>query len=334
MTSRARTAATAAAGVGGPVILSLLALLATPARAQTIRPATTVTACDFDAAALDLALAVELQSTGAAIAAATANISITVTCATDGTATVTVQHGDLPPTSRSLDLVDVPAPLAPRVVALVAVAAVHRPPPPAPALPASDLSTPDAAATPAPPLAPPAAAGVDIAPTMTTRANLGSTGLSSHPRGVSARALARLHDGTTALWGASAALTAGSGSLGIAAAGARIDHALGQLTPWLVAAELGVSVACAGAACAGLHVEVGRIAVAAVATDPMVSTRPLAATYVHGAAELSFGTRLAGLEVAAIAALGVSRGVIARVDTEAVAVVAGWTLGGAIEVRR
>jgi hypothetical protein len=69
--------------------------------------------------------------------------------------------------------------------------------------------------------------------------------------------------------------------------------------------------------------------------DPnVVSARSMSATYVHAATEISFTARIGGLDVAAIAALGTSRGVIARVDNEAAAVLAGWTLGAALEIRR
>jgi hypothetical protein len=123
--------------------------------------------------------------------------------------------------------------------------------------------------------------------------------------------------------------------MGVTAASARIDHSLGTLTPLLLAAHANLAILCTRTTCLAVGGELGNLAVRASAADPMsVSSRTLSALYAHGAVELSLVGRIAGTDVAAIAALGTSRGVIARVDTEAAAVLAGWTLGAALEVRR
>lgn len=325
------------------ILIVFVGGLASPGIAVA-QPAT-VTGCAFDALALATALDIEQQG------AARRLPPITVTCADDA-ATVTLHHDDGPATTRVVDLVDVPGPLAPRVVALVAVAAANEPaepPPDASHTPeASRSENPTAAPsmvdprgrdggsprTDATPSAPSTIEGIAPRPAI-TRATLLDGGFRARPLGMSARGLTRMHSGSTTLWGASAAGTAGPASLGLVVAGTRVDHALGTLTPWIVAADVGVTVACAGAACAGLRGEVGRVTVQGSTSDPMaVSTRSVGAMYLHGAAELSLGTTIAGVEVAASAALGTSRGVIARADQEAAAVVAGWTLTGALEVRR
>lgn len=347
----------------GAMLVSARVAMAEPSPAK-------VTGCEFDAAALERALAVEQQGRAPAP-------PITVSCDAT-TATVTLHHPDRAPTVRTVDLADVPPPLAPRVVALVAVAAAHEPADPRDARaptdePAGDGVSPrhgprtgdaddaarrtagdaprtDAARRTADAATPADGARIEdsVSPGNTARVgdrpegavpsrpSLARDGLGPmRVTGVVGRGLVRVHDGETRLWGAGAAFSVGPASLGVTAAGTRVEHTLGTLTPWLAAADAGVTVACAGLACVGVRGEIGRIWVAGDANQPMmVTSETLSATYLHGAAEVSFDARLGGIDVAATAALGASRGVIARAGADAAAVLAGWTLTGAIEVRR
>lgn len=358
--ARARTNRTAPRRAARPlargqrmVAVALGAILVS-ARVVAAQPSPTkVTGCEFDTAALERALDVEQQGRAPAP-------TITVTCDAT-TATITLHHADRPPTLRTVDLADVPAPLAPRVVALVAVAAAHEPaegsdrsgPADQPSVDGRAPTNPDrdAGANGGREVTAPADGGrveERASPGNTaravdrpegpvpSRASLVRDGIGPmRVTGVVGRGLVRVHDGQTRLWGAGAALTLGPASIGVTAAGTRIEHTLGTLTPWLAAADAGVTVACAGLACIGVRGELGRIWVAGDASDPMlVTSETLSATYLHGAAEVSFDARLGGVDVAATAALGASRGVIARAGAEAAAVLAGWTLTGAIEVRR
>jgi len=55
---------------------------------------------------------------------------------------------------------------------------------------------------------------------------------------------------------------------------------------------------------------------------------------VHGSAELSFTIAVGGTDVSAVAALGLGSGLVARANASELVALAGWTFGGALEVRR
>ncbi len=325
-----------------------IALTAMTGGAQA-QPTTEVVSCPFDGAAMAAALVLEEQAAGKPNPGGT----VSVVCASEG-AKVTVTIGGRAQ-AREIVLVDVPAALAPRVVALVVVGiwgetgdgdgdgnqgtgngerrtGNGKQATGATGTTGTGTGT-DVVAAPGAVTAPGADAAT-VAVGAASRPSLIRDGLTRRATGVTARGFGRLHDGQTALWGASAAIEVGAMRAGVVGAGAQVEATLGTVTPWMFGVIGGVTVACSGAACVGVQGEVGRVAVQASASDPMVSARAIAAMYLHAAVEVSMSARLAGIEVAAVAALGSSRGVIARADDEAAAVVAGWTLGGAIEVRR
>lgn len=339
--------------------------LAAPAlgpRVATAGPPATVevVACPFTAEAIDRALARELVSLGRGDAAAP---PATVTCGDAGVAQLVVASE--PPIARAIDLGDVTAELAPRVVAVVYAAAVIEreatvpdapattsptttPPTPAAtpaaALPATPEATPAAPST----VAPDPAAG--FAPPRTDATATAAATVARRPRrptlvhdrrlrlGVSARALTRSYRGSAgALWGAGLSAVIGPVAVGLVHARGSVDHPLGTLAPALTAVDVAVTVACTRAdttTCLAARVELGRGAIAASSTDPTVTGEEVGGLDAHAAAELVIARELGGLEVAGVISVGAGAGVIARANGAVAAQLAGVTLGAALEVRR
>ncbi|MBK9033594.1 MAG: hypothetical protein IPL61_20415 [Myxococcales bacterium] len=146
----------------------------------------------------------------------------------------------------------------------------------------------------------------------------------------------RSYDGVP-LWGAGVGVGRGPLALGVHAAATSVTHRIGQATPWLVGVDLAVTVACAQGrpiTCVGARVDVSRQTVAATSSDPAVMATSIATTAVHGAAELSFTLPIARAEVTATVAVGGGSGLVARANSTPLVSLAGWTVGGAVEVRR
>lgn len=315
----------------GTTVGLALGLSAAPASAQPAPPpVVTLAGCAFAPAALERALAHER------VTAAT----IDVRCDADGLAHLTLATAATSRT-REVDLRDVPPALAPRVLALVATVLAAEPPAP-PADPAPPVPPPGR--PPPPPSSPepspeaPLVGGpggrapiaLDAAP---ARGSLWER--AGWRAAVIGRGFVRDYGGTS-LWGAGAGVAVGPVTATVQAAATSIDHRLGTVTPWTLGIEVGAVIACNHGypiTCVGARAEVARQAVAARSDDPAVMATSIATAAVHGAGELSFTLPIAGVDVTASAALGAGTGLVARANSIELVRLAGWTVGGAVEVR-
>lgn len=299
-----------------PTIALALALPATAAA----QPSLTIDGCGFEPDELVRALAQE----GAP------PLAVDVRCTTDGTATLTVDPAGAA-RRREVDLRDVPASLAPRVIALMVTAVAGEIPPPAP---------PPPAPPPAPPASSPAIAGPRDAPidrpALTAHRPALLDRATAWPRAAAGRVLVRSYAGLP-LWGGGAGAALGPVTVGVHAAATSLVHRLGDATPWLAGLDVGVTLACSHGwptTCVGARGELSRQAVSASASDPSVMATSISTLAVHGDAELSFALPIAGVEIIATAAVGVGSGLVARANSVEIARLAGWTMGAAVEVRR
>ena len=337
------------------LVVGLGLLAPTVARAE---PTVTLTGCAFTPPALAAALAREAVDV----------VRVQVVCRPDGTATLTLPSID-GARWRDVDLRDVPATLAPRVVALVAATLAREPMPEPDSDPDPDPdSDPDPDPDPDPDSDPDpdpdsdsdsVTDPVSAAPAMLAPSGPGAARPSDTTAPVPARTrsthraalldsardrrlalvgralLRRYHD--VPLAGAGAAVARGPFALGLHAAAGRVEHRLGTATPWLVGVDVAATLACARArpvTCLGARVEISRQEVTAASSDPAVMATALSTLAVHGSAELSFTIAVGGTDVSAVAALGLGSGLVARANASELVALAGWTLGGALEVRR
>ncbi|MBK7074539.1 MAG: hypothetical protein IPH44_19805 [Myxococcales bacterium] len=302
-----------------PTIALALALPAT----AVAQPSLTIDGCGFEPDELLRALAQE----GAPA------LAVDVRCTADGTATLTVDPAGAA-RRREVDLRDVPASLAPRVIALMVTAVAGEIPPPAPPPPA-----------PPPPARPPPPSSLPIAGPRD--APIDRPALAEHrpalldratawPRAATGRVLVRSYAGLP-LWGGGVGAAIGPVTVGVHAAATSLVHRLGDATPWLAGLDVGVTLACSHGrptTCVGARGELSRQAVAAAATGPTVMATAISTVAVHGDAELSVSLPIAGVEITATAAVGVGSGLVARANSVEIARLAGWTMGAALEVRR
>lgn len=331
------------------------------ARGAAASPTTLdVDGCPFDRDDLAAAVARELTALGPEVAVPALHVRCQPGAAL-------LRLGD-DPVAREIELADVPPELAPRVIALVLVAALveraavaSEPRPADPDSTAPDATGPRTpASTPAPTrtaaaTAPGPAARPTAPPTtLTAPAFAPATDRTPWPArphrrptlladrrgrlGATARALTRSYRGTPdPLWGVAAGVVYGPLSLGASHARATVDHTLGELRASVTAVDAALTLACSRAettTCLGARVEVGRGAIRGVAAGANVTADEVAGLAVHGAAELTIARELGPLEVAGVLALGGGAGVVARASGEEAASLAGWTLGAAVEVRR
>ncbi|MBL8624715.1 MAG: hypothetical protein JNK64_25630 [Myxococcales bacterium] len=303
-----------------PTIALALALPATAAA----QPSLTIDGCGFEPDELLRALAQE----GAP------PLAVDVRCAADGTATLTAEPAGAA-RRREVDLRDVPASLAPRVIALMVTAVAGEIPPPAPPPPAPPAPPSPRPPPPSPPIVGPGDAPIDR-PALAEHRPALLDRAARWPRAAAGRVLVRSYAGLP-LWGGGAGAAIGPVTVGVHAAATSLVHRLGDATPWLAGLDVGVTLACSHGrptTCVGARGELSRQAVTASATDPTVMATSISTIAAHGDVELSFSLPIAGVEITAAAAVGVGSGLVARANSVEIARLAGWTMGAAVEVRR